>query len=468
MIVMKFGGTSTQDAIAMKNVVKIVESRLSLKPVVVVSAIAQATNFLERAGKLASDGKSDDALSTLQQLADRHYGIIGVLIKDQGLNDNLNRIVESSFNELRELIKGVSILGELTPRALDSFYCYGELLSSRIVAAVLQERGIPSLWIDTKDFMVTDDNFNRAMPMMEIVEDKVMKVIKPVGENGIVPVTQGFIGITSGGKRTTMGRESSDYSASIIGCALTATDIQIWTDVDGVLTADPTVVETPKTVKVLSFEEAFELSYFGAKVLHPNTMLPAIEKNIPIHIYNSRKPNLSGTLVTKQTNGKSVIPKSVAYKRNVIVMNIIPKRRFGKYLFWEHIHNVLNRYNIVSFATVTSEYSYSIVIDDKNNIPAVIHDLEEVGKITISENRSIVCLVGSNLRLSSNLVNRMFNTIPDIGIELISFGASNSNLSFIVEDEKAHDVVRKIHKEFFGSTLDDEYFEVLTHHQQKT
>ena len=226
----------------------------------------------------------------------------------------------------------------------DVFYCYGELLSSHIVAAVLQEQGIKAEWVDTKDFMVTDENYNAAMPMMDLVEERLRAIVQPLAEQGRVPVTQGFIGITRSNHRTTMGRESSDYSAAIIGAALHVDDIQIWTDVDGILTADPRVVASPKKVKVLSFEEAFELSFFGAKVLHPNTMLPAVEKNIPIHIYNSLRPHLSGTLVASHAASKETVVKSVAFKRDVAMLNVAPRKRFSQYIFWEHIYSILTKY----------------------------------------------------------------------------------------------------------------------------
>jgi aspartate kinase len=465
MIVMKFGGTSTQDASAIANVVKIVKSRISLKPIVVVSAIARATNLLERAGKLASESRTEDAIDVLLQLSTRHRDIINELIKDKQHKENLNKIIGVSFNELIELVKGVSILRELTPRTLDSFYCYGELLSSRLVAAALDEAGVSSHWIDTKDFMITDDNFTRAMPMMELVEDRLSPLVTPLSKNNIVPVTQGFIGVTLSGRRTTMGRESSDYSASIIGCAVNVEDIQIWTDVDGVLTADPTIVTTPMKVKKLSFEEAFELSYFGAKVLHPNTMLPAIEKNIPIHIYNSRRSNLSGTLVTKQIDGEETIIKSVAYKRDVVVLNVVPKKRYGQYIFWEHLHNVLTKYDVVSHMTATSEYSYSVVLDKKNNVSAIKHDLSDIGTVTVHEGKGIVCIVGSNLRQSPNLIDRIFHSISNFGITMISFGASKFNLSFIVDDGNIPNIVRMVHDEFFSVGKNSEIFEILEHLQ---
>ncbi len=463
MIVMKFGGTSTQDTSAIANVVKIIQSRLAQKPIVVVSAIAHATNMLEKIGKLAAEKNDREAREVLTQLFNRHYEIVDHTIRHLTRNRTFRSQLETTREEIETIIKGVSILRELTPRTLDLLCCFGELLSSRIVAAALQEHGIQSEWLDTKDFMITDENFTRAMPLMDEVENQLKKLVMPLIEKGIVPVTQGFIGITQSGRRTTMGRESSDFSAAIIGAALDADDIQIWTDVDGVLTADPTVVNNPKKIKRLSFEEAFELSYFGAKVLHPNTMLPAIEKSIPIKIYNSRRPNLSGTMVSIELDNNYTLVKSIAYKRNVAILSIVPRKRLGQFIFWEHIHNVLTKYDAVVRMSSTSEYNYSVLIDTKVNIPAIVHDLSEIGIVDVNESMGIVCVVGSNLINSSKVVDRIFEAITDIGVSMISFGASKSNLSFVVNDEDLLDAVKQIHDEFFSDVETDEVFEVLEH-----
>jgi aspartate kinase len=461
MIVMKFGGTSTQDAIAMAIVAEIVKKRIPQQPIVIISAIAQATNMLEQIGTLASEGKEENARTLLQQLLERHHAIVNEVIKNSQRKSELQSILDTSLNELEELVKGISILRELTPRTLDSLYCYGELLSSRLVANVLQEFGVDAVWLDTKNFMITDESFTRAMPMMEMIEEKLNAIVLPLIKQGKVPVTQGFIGVTQTGRRTTMGRESSDYSAAIIGTALNVDDIQIWTDVDGVLTADPRVVFSPKKIKVLSFEEAYELSYFGAKVLHPNTMLPAIEKNIPIHIYNSKRPNGSGTLVTKSTNHQEPIVKSVAYKRNVTMLTVSPKKRFSQYIFWEHIYAILTKYSAQTSMTTTSEYNVSFALENKNYIEAIIHELNEIGYASVFENKGIVCVVGSHLQEAHEVVKRIFSALSPVTPSMISFGASASNISLVVNDDDVLGAVHRIHKEFFESEVDSEIFEAL-------
>jgi aspartate kinase len=260
-----------------------------------------------------------------------------------------------------------------------------------------------------------------------------------------------------------MGRESSDYSASIIGSLLKADDIQIWTDVNGILTADPRVVEKPKKVKVLTFEEAFELSYFGAKVLHPNTMLPAVERNIPIHIFNSRKPELSGTLVTKQPPTARIAAKSVAFKCGVSLITVAPKVRYSPYIFWEHIQSVLTKYDALANLTSTSEYNFSFILDEKDDVSSIIHDLSEIGTVEHISGRGIISIVGSHLRGSPDLLGRLFSTIGQIGVSMISFGASPSSFSFVVDDAVVPDIIRKIHAEFFEANSDPEIFESVVH-----
>ena len=461
MIIMKFGGTSTQDATAITNVVGIVKRHLADRPVIVISAIARATNALEQAGKFAADGNAGEADSMLTELLDRHHAINFSVIKDTVRRAHIQQAIHAAHEELKELVRGVAILRELTPRTLDTFYAFGELLSSRLVAGALEEHGVPSLWLDTKEFMVTDDSFNRAQPMMDLVEVRLQGIAGPAIEKGIVPVTQGFIGATSSGRRTTMGRESSDYSAAVIGAALRASDIQIWTDVDGILTADPRVVVSPLKVKVLSFEEAFELSFFGAKVLHPGTMLPAIERNIPIHIYNSKRRNSSGTRVTSEhSSGRSIV-KSIAYKRGVTLLSVVPSKRSGQYSFWESIYNILTKHGAMAQLTSTSEHKFSCVLDGKANVEALSHDLAELGQVEMATGRAIVCIVGSNLQQSSRLQMRMFASLEGVDVGFISYGSSTSNISFVVNDDKVLDAVRALHDEFFGSMTGDETFERL-------
>jgi aspartate kinase len=309
--------------------------------------------------------------------------------------------------------------------------------------------------------MVTDEQHMRAMPIMEIVEEKLQQRVIPSVAQGRVVVTQGFIGITPGGRRTTMGRESSDFSAAIIGAGLNVSDVEIWTDVDGILTADPTVVEFPRKVKTLSFQEAFELSYFGAKVLHPNTMLPAIEKNIPIHIFNSRRPELSGSTVTSTSGGSAVVVKSIAYRKNLVLLTVTPAKRRGQFIFWEQIYSILTKYNVVAVMTATSEYALSIVLEGKHNSQAIVHELLEIGEVECTAGKASVCLVGENIRGSQFVMPRIFQALEGDYVHMISFGATTSSISLLIDNDDVLPAVKRLHREFFESREDSNLFEEL-------
>ena len=284
--------------------------------------------------------------------------------KDAARAGALAAAFEVYLKEMTTLLQGIAILQELTPRTMDAICSFGERFSSRIVAAGLQERGIDAVWVDAKDFMLTDGNFGRALPVTDAVTARLKQSVVPLLERAQVPVTQGFIGVTAAGAYTTMGRESSDYSASIIGAALDADRVQIWTDVDGMLTADPRLVEGVRKIRHMSFEEAFELSYFGAKVLHPNTMLPLMEKNIPVEIRNSRREEGTGTIIDRARPGADGDPvvKSVSFSDDVTVICVSPHRRTNQYLFWEGVFSVLSRSGIDVRSVTTSEFRIAFTV----------------------------------------------------------------------------------------------------------
>ncbi len=458
MIVMKFGGTSNQDAAAMRNVIGIVAAHRNRLPVVVISAIARATNELEQIARTASRGDIAAAEEVLQRLFARHEAIINDLLTCDETRNELRRIFLEHREELRRLIQGVGILKELTPRTLDAFCAYGERLSSRLIAAGLREEGVPSRWVDAKDIMRTDDNFGRALPLMEEVKALLERNVRPLLRDGMVPVTQGFIGMTGSGDYTTMGRESSDFSASIIGAAMDAEEVQIWTDVDGILTADPNVVAGVRKLRRLSFDEAFELSYFGAMVLHPNTMLPVLEKGIPVQIRNSRKAQGTGTTIGAAEKGsEGGMVKSIAFKNDVALVTLSPRKRSGQYLFWDGIFSVLSRRGIAAGVTATSEYTIGLVVDAKNDVPGLMRELEEFGSVELLEEKGSVCLVGSDLRHARGLLERVFRALTGMEIFLVSFGASPLNLTLVLERGGVHDAVRRLHTEFFEQGVPEDF-----------
>jgi aspartate kinase len=461
MIVMKFGGTSNEDASAMRNVVRIVTAHRPEQPVVVISAIARATNELEQTARLAVEGREAEALELVTALFERHTRIIDNLLSDRSRSADLESILFRHLNEIKAIVKGIAILRELTPRTLDAVCSHGERLSSRIIAAALQEAGIASGWVDARDFMVTDETFGGAQPLMDIVAARLETVMRPLLAEGIVPVTQGFIGATLSGEYTTMGRESSDYSASIIGAAMNAGRVQIWTDVDGIMTADPRMVGRTHKVLRMSFEEAFELSYFGAKVLHPNTMLPLLEKSIPVQILNSKNARGSGTWVdTNRQEGEEAIPlKSIAFRRGLTVLTMAPRKRLNQFHFWEGIYRVLNRHSVSAGATSTSEYSLAFALDSHLVTDSLIHELEEFGIPGVFPGCGSICVVGSGIRGRAGVAERVFRAVATMPVLMASYGASASNLIIVLEESSVPRALERLHAEFFDGAVDERFFD---------
>lgn len=455
MIVMKFGGTSNEDASAMRNVIRIVGAHREEHPVVVISAIARATNELEQTARLAGEGREEEAVAVVTALFERHTRIIDNLLTDRARATELEAVLFHHLNEIKAIVKGIAILRELTPRTLDAICSYGERLSSRIIAAGLHEAGTPSAWVDAREFMITDDAFGRAQPLMDIVATRLEAVVRPLLSAGTVPVTQGFIGVTLSGAYTTMGRESSDYSASIIGAAMHAERVQIWTDVDGILTADPRMVAHTRKVDRMSFEEAFELSYFGAKVLHPGTMLPLQEQNIPVQILNSKNSTGSGTWVdaSPRVGGTTTLLTSIAFRRGLTLLTITPHRRLNQFHFWEGIYSVLNRHTVSAGLTATSEYNMACALESRFVTEAMIHELEAFGHVAVFPGTGSICVVGKGMRGKEGVTERVFRALAAQPILMVSYGSSASSLTLVLDESRIPQALERLHTEFFASGM---------------
>ncbi|MBW7888090.1 MAG: lysine-sensitive aspartokinase 3 [Bacteroidetes bacterium] len=454
MIVMKFGGTSVEDAKAIKTLTEIVKKEIPRKPIVVVSACSGITNQLLRTAQLAGAGSKEEALQMIAQIESRHKKIIKELF-DAEMTKFLNKHITAQTEELVRLAGGVAVLGELTPRSLDTFAAYGERFSSFIIHHYFESQKIKSFWVDARSFMSTDDQFTKANVQFPVTEQKLREIVQPKIHNGYVVMTQGFIGSTQNGITTTIGRGGSDYSAAIIGSLLNAEEIQIWTDVDGILSADPTIVKDAKKIKIMSFNEASELAYFGARVLHPETILPAVKKNIPVRVLNSKNPNSSGTMiVSKPKIDKKCIVKSIAYKEGITLINIVSTRMFLAHGFLENIFDVFHKYQTIVHTITTSMVSVTVTIDNVKYLAQIVRDLKQFSTVTVAEKKAIVCIVGDNLRNSPGLAVKMLSPISDININMISQGASEINLSFVLDEEYVDDVVARLHKELFSHAGD--------------
>ncbi|MDH7516340.1 MAG: lysine-sensitive aspartokinase 3 [Bacteroidota bacterium] len=450
---MKFGGTSIEDARAMRNMCGIVKGRVKRKPVVVLSACAGVTDALIRCARAAAEGNEAEAQRILRrEIVERHYDIVQGVLTDLGRQDRLIRELSAFSEELRHLLYGLSITGDLSPRVLDFVMSYGERMSTLIAASALQEMDVRAVLTDARACIMTDSTFGKAEPDLRETTARCQQTIRPRIAAGEVPVIQGFIGANEQGITTTLGRGGSDFSAAVIGAVLHAEDIEIWTDVDGILTADPKIVPDARRVEELSFHEASELAYFGAKVLHPSTLIPAMEKNIPVHIYNSRRPEAGGTLIKPRVSPTSSTVKSISYKRGVTVLNISSARMLGNYGFMKKIFDVFHEHRTSVDLVTTSEVSVSLSIESTPALEDLVRDLERHGAVQKQTGRAIVCVVGERIRAEKGIAARVFDRLRDIPIEMISQGASEINLTFVIDEKHVPRVVRDLHDEFFPRT----------------
>jgi len=453
---MKFGGTSVQDAEAIDRAATIVNARLPQKPIVVVSAMAKVTDQLLAMARAAGSGDRKAALKLSRSLRERHYNTAGELL-GTALFTQFHSDLGTEFEALDELLRGIAAVGELTPRTTDHVAAFGEVLSSRIVKAAFAARGIEAELVDSRRCIVTDSAHTRAAPLMQETRERLQAKVQPLVGNGRVPVMGGFIGATKGGVTTTIGRGGSDYSAAIVGAELAADRIEIWTDVDGMMTTDPNLCPDARRIKAISFDEAAELAYFGAKVLHPATVLPAIQKNIPVYILNSRNPDCEGTRIAARVPHCRNFFKAIAAKKRITIIDVAAPRMLLAHGFMRSIFEAFDRHGVSVDVVSTSEVSVSLTVDSNEAIPALAADLAKLADVKYEGRKAIVCVVGENLRETAGIAARVFGELGDTKIRMISQGASEINLTFVIEEDEVPQVIRRLHSVFF-SELDPEIF----------
>lgn len=445
MIVMKFGGTSVESAAAIERVAGIVRTHRERRPVVVVSAMGKTTNGLLGIAHHAINGHRDEALRELLALRDFH-------LRESGME----RTIDEHFQELSELTKGLAILGELTPRSIDAISSFGERMSSLIVTHHFEKLGLKTRHVDSRKVIVTDNRHTQAAPLFDVTYERLAAKIPPLAKDAVV-VMGGFIGATENGVTTTLGRGGSDYTAAIVGAGIGAEEIQIWTDVDGMLTADPTILAGGHRVRTCSFAEAAELAYFGAKVLHPATVLPAVEKNIPVRILNSRRPEVEGTRIVAQSIPSSNVAKSIACKKTVVLVNIHSTRMLMAHGFLRRIFEIFDRYETPVDMIATSEVSVSLTVDRADSLAEIRRELEQFSEVSIEDDQSIICLVGENIRYTPGVAARVFNALGDVNVRMVSQGASLLNIGFVVARKDLERATQSLHDEFF-TNVDPEVF----------
>jgi aspartate kinase len=449
MIVAKFGGTSVADAAAIRRLVGIVRSRTAARPVVVVSALAKVTDaLLSLAAPVhAGDGTAVDA--AVAALLERHDA---TALELGGTRGAMAAIAEDAAALHREL--GAAMGRMLRPAELDALAGRGELWSSRLVAAALEAGGLDATWVDIRPIMVTDGRFGRATPSMAALTARARECLRPLVEAGRIPITQGFIGATMDGTPTTLGRGGSDFTAALLGAVLEVERVEIWTDVNGLMTADPRIVPSARSLRAASYEEAAELATFGAKVLHPATAQPLVRAGIPIVVLNSTRPDDPGTIIEPSAElerlGDSPV-RSISWKRDITVVNVRAPRMLGTYGFLRAMFEAFERHEVVVDVLASSEVSVSLTVEDRTRLDAVVRDLGELGDVWVEDHRAIVAVVGIGIRSTPGLAARLFRAVQPANVEVISQGASAINMTFVVRQEDGPDVVRRLHQEFFGS-----------------
>ena len=439
MIIMKFGGTSVGGADEIMNVAKIVKSHLARKPIVVVSAVKKITDKLIELANLSKDGKGKEQLASIKNT---HYEILRKLKIDENL-------LKKDFENLTNAVERANGK-KLDAKTLDLFQSFGEQMSSKIVAAQLNAAGVKAQAFDSWELgFVTTADFGKSGPL----EGAYIALKKSISKLAVIPVITGFIGKTEKGEITTLGRGGSDYTAAIIGSAIDAEEIQIWTDVNGIMSTDPKMASNAKTLDKVSFEEASELAYFGAKVLHPKTILPAVKKNIPVRVLNTFNPKGNGTLILRHVEKNSQVVKAITGKKNITLINVDSKRMLGAYGFLAKLFSVFEKYKKSVDVIATTETSVSLTIDDEHDIDKITRELKDIADVEILRNKAVICVVGEGMKHTPGVAGRTFSVLGrnKINIEVISQGASGINITFIVDGKDAESAVRLLHEEYYGS-----------------
>ena len=437
---MKFGGTSVGSAANIKKVLALVREAMPRGPVVVASAFRGVTDMLLDLGKRAVG--EDVSLADLEK---RHADVV----RDLGVEPS---IVAPEFDELRDLLRGIRLVKELTPRSLDYVGSFGERMSTKIIAAYFRASGTPAVALDAGAIgLVTDSRFTRARPLPEAYEE--IPKARDWARSKEVPIVTGFVGRDRDGNVTTLGRNGSDYSASIVGAALRVEEIQIWTDVDGVMTADPRIVKGARFIPRMSFAEASELAFYGAKVLHPATMVPAVRKDIPIRVLNSYRPDFEGTTIVAHLEPGERGVKSIASKDRIVVVNIVAASMIFQYGFLERVASIFARAEIVVDMIATSEVSLAMTTDPAARLEPAVAELATFAEVTVQRDMSLVSVVGEELKERTDFSALIFDELAklQVKIELISYGATRNNLAFVIAQDRVREVVSGLHRRLFGA-----------------
>jgi aspartate kinase len=450
VIVLKFGGTSVGDAESIARTGRIVATRADQGPIVVVSALAGVTNTLIAIAEQAAKGHLIGALRSIEGMRERHLQQTEALLGDTSQAAETCAELSAMIDELAHLAEALATLGDLTPRSLDAITSHGEKMSSIMCVAAFQRQGLPAVHVDACEVMITDSMFSRAEPQPESIAEACRASVVPLVRDGRIPVLGGFIGSAKGtGITTTLGRGGSDYSASLFGAAVQAEAIEIWTDVDGMLTADPRVVPNARLIDQIAFDEASELASFGAKVLHPNTIAPAVRLGIPVFVLNSRRPEGHGTKITFEAPKRSV--SAIAGKNGVSLVRVGSPRMLLTEGFLRALFEIFERHQTSVDVVATSEVSVSLTIDDASRLEAIIPDLRGLGDVSVERNRGIVAVVGGAIAEGGEAMARALAALGDTRVHMLSLSSTGINLTVVVDDEQVKPAMQRLHAAFFGT-----------------
>jgi aspartate kinase len=444
MIVLKFGGTSVQNAEMMDATLSIVQGQLDRAPVLVSSAMSKVTDQLQDIARRVGEGREAESEALLESVLERHVTCAKSFLTGENLA-RCRKELDEVCAELRAIIKALVLLKEWSKRSNDAILSFGERLSTIILLHRAHERGMEAELLDSRELIKTDDNFTSAAPIEDLTQRQVTSRVR--AKPGMVTIVQGFIASTTGGATTTLGRGGSDYTATIIGAALRAEEVQIWTDVTGIMTSDPRIAKSARTIEKISYREAAELAYFGAKVIHPATIQPAVNLGIPVWVKNTFLPQESGTCIIPNVPGIGL--KAIACKKGITLINISSSRMLLAYGFLRRIFEIFEKHQTAVDLIATSEVSVSVTIDNASEVNPIARELSEIGTVGVESDKSIICLVGQDLWKDTRFLARAFSSLKGTPVRMISLGSSDINLSFVVPVEATEDAVRTLHDEFF-------------------
>ena len=452
MIVLKFGGTSVGNAAMMDRTLDVVAKVLDQSPVLVSSAMTKMTDLLLSICKHAAKGENEAASGLLRQFEDHHRHCAAELLAGdhpviRAELASCSAALNQYFTELGSIVRGLCLIREVSHRSQDAVVSFGERLSTLLLSHKARAKGLSAELVDARMAVKTDENFGSANLLKEATAAACKAAFKP--RKGHLIITQGFIASTEKGITTTLGRGGSDYSATIIGAALGASSVEIWTDVDGIMTTDPRIIAHAKVLPEISYAEAAELSYFGAKVIHPSTIQPAVDLGIPVWVKNTKNPAAVGTVITPRGPTGIQGPQAIAAKKNILVITVKSSRMINAFGFLSRIFEVFEAHKVSVDLVATSEVSVSVTIDDATHVKAVRRDLEAFAEVEVEDSQAIICLVGRDLWRDGNFMVKVFTALKDVPVRLVTMGSSDINLSLVVPQAQLETAIHKLHDSLF-------------------